>query len=112
MLVEALESIAYDMKKGRIFNSNPEKFFELFPGLTPYEKKLLLDKNATAIETYLKSGENVMASAASTVVNVVVIVVFRKPHDEGVLAMRKIFDDYWSRVIGTCTHLSHVNSHA
>ena len=105
MLLAALETIAGDLKKSRLFNSNPEKFFELFPELSVFEKKLLLERNAAAIESYLKSGSNVMASAASTTV-VTVIVIFRNPHDDGVLAMRNIFNNYWDRVMGNCVNLS------
>ena len=107
MLLAALETIASDIKKSRLFNSNPDKFFEMFPDLTALEKKLLLDRNAAAIESYLKSGGTVIAMAANTVtVNVVVVVVFRNPHEDGVLAMKKMFNDYWDRVIGNCSNLS------
>ncbi len=105
MLVKALECIACDIQKSRLFNSNPEKFFSLFPELSSHEKKLLLDRNAAAIEGYIKYGSDVMLTAP--IIVCITIIVFRDPHDkEG--AEKKRFDKYWERVIGNCINLSHV----
>ena len=102
-MIKILEDIAYNPTKRAAFQQDPESFVEQYEELTDYEKYLLVERDAAAIEGYFRNGPAPIGKgavyAAPTIVSVqVVIVVMRVPHQEPAVAAAKRFDSYWDRI--------------
>ncbi|MGH6925270.1 MAG: hypothetical protein ACRED5_16175 [Propylenella sp.] len=102
-MLTVLKELAENPARRAAFQRDPEAFVQRCETLSEYEKYLLLERDAAAIEGYLRNPvadpDNV-SFAAPTVVNVaaVVIVVMRVPHEEPAVAAQAHFDTFWSRV--------------
>jgi hypothetical protein len=102
-MLKILEDIAYHPEKRAAFEQDPEAFVEQYDGLTDYEKYLLVEQDAAAIEGYLRNGpvptgDNAIYAAPTIVTVQAVIIIIRKPHEEPALAAAKRFDAYWNRI--------------
>lgn len=102
-MLNVLRDLAESTVARAAFQRDPEAFVEKYDTLSEYEKYLLLERDGSAIEGYLRNpiiepdGKPGEASMAPTVVNVVaLIVVARVPHPEPVVASH--FSAFWSRV--------------
>ena len=102
-MIKILEDLAYNPTKRAAFQQDPESFVEQYEALTEYEKHLLVERDAAAVEGYLRNGPSLIGDgavyAASTVIVVVIgaiVVLASFPHPEHVAAKR--FDSYWQRI--------------
>lgn len=104
-MIKILEDLAYNPTKRAAFQQDPESFVEQYEALTEYEKHLLVERDAAAVEGYLRNGPSLIGDgavyAASTVIVVVIgaiLVLACVPHPEPAGAAAKRFDSYWHRI--------------
>ena len=104
-MIKILEDLAYNPTKRAAFQQDPQSFVEQYEALTEYEKHLLVERDAAAVEGYLKFGPSLFGDgavyAASTVIIVVlgmVVIIASVPHSEPAGAAAKRFDSYWHRI--------------
>jgi len=103
-MLSVLKELADNPAARAAYQRDPEAFVEKYDTLTEYEKYLLLERDASAIEGYMRNPvvdpKNISYAAPTVVtVNAVVIAVIGiVPHDEPAMAAKQRFSDYWSRV--------------
>lgn len=99
-MLTVLKDLADSPVKRAAFQRDPEAFLERYETLSEYERYLLLERDAAAIEGYLRNPSvDPYVHAAPTVVNVTaLIVVARVPHPEPAAAAQSHFSTFWSRV--------------
>ena len=103
-VIKILEDLAYNPTKRAAFQQDPESFVEQYEALTEYEKHLLVERDAAAVEGYLRNGPSLIGDgavyAATTVLVIlgVVLVIDSDPHSEPAGAAAKRFDSYWHRI--------------
>ena len=104
-VIKILEDLAYNPTKRAAFQQDPESFVEQYEALTEYEKHLLVERDAAAVEGYLRNGPSLIGDgavyAASTVIVVAIaaiLILACVPHPEPAGAAAKRFDSYWHRI--------------